>query len=452
MVQNMTQIACPNCRTPLQLHLKQLLDVSVDPGAKSRLLSGSLNHAHCPTCGFDGMISTPLVYHDPNHELLLTYVPVEVNLPKDEQERVIGQMINRVVDRLPAEDRKAYLLQPQAVLTMQGLVERILEADGITQEEIDAQREKIRLFEDLLRQPEDQLKPFVQDHDEEMDAAFFQLATLAIQSTQDQKSQEMLTARLNQAMEFSSFGQQLIQQEQEVQAAIESLQSEGSELSRERILSLMMDAPSEARVSALVSLTRPALDYTFFQLLTEKIEQADGEEKERLSELREQVLALTEEIDRLQEARAAERGALLEALVNAENTSEAVSQALPYVDELFMGTLEANLQAARDRNDEELLSKLMAVQEEILKQLQEAMPANLKFLQELIEMEDSEAAVALIQENNELIDDSLLNALLSAVQQLESAGRDSDAERVHGYYREALKASMQAKMNPKSVE
>jgi hypothetical protein len=415
-------------------------------------MSGSLNHAHCPTCGFDGMISTPLVYHDPNHELLLTYVPVEVNLPKDEQEQVIGKMINRVVDRLPSEDRKAYLLQPQAVLTMQGLVERILEADGITQEEIDAQREKIRLFENLLRQPEDQLKPFVEDHDEEMDATFFQLATLAIQSTQDQKSREMLTARLNQAMEVSSFGQQLVQQEQEVQAAIESLQSEGSELSRERILTLLEEAPSEARVSALVSLTRPALDYTFFQLLTEKIDGADGEEKERLSDLRQQILELTEEIDRLQEAQAAERGTLLEALLNAENTAEAVEQALPYVDELFMGTLEANLQAARERNDEQLLAKLTSLQEEILRQLREAMPENLKLLQELMDLDDSEAARAIIQENTELIDDAFLNALLSAVQQLEAAGRESDAERIHGYYREALKASMQSKMNPKPIE
>ena len=44
------------------------------------------------------------------------------------------------IQALPAEQRKAYLLQPQAVLTLQGMVERILQADGITREQLKGKR------------------------------------------------------------------------------------------------------------------------------------------------------------------------------------------------------------------------------------------------------------------------------------------------------------------------
>jgi hypothetical protein len=151
MAQSLTQIRCPNCSNPVQAQIMQLVDIDQDPSAKAHLLSGSHNHVQCGVCGYQGQVATPIVYHDPGKELLLTFIPVELGMPKDEQERVLGRLINQAIDRLSAEQRKGYLLQPQAVLTFQGLIERILEADGITKEEIEAQREKLRLFEDLLR-------------------------------------------------------------------------------------------------------------------------------------------------------------------------------------------------------------------------------------------------------------------------------------------------------------
>ncbi|MCK4692781.1 MAG: CpXC domain-containing protein, partial [Anaerolineales bacterium] len=113
MTQTMTQIQCPSCKSPIQAPLEQLIDVGDDASAKARLLSGSLNRVQCPACGFEGQISSPLVYHDPEHELLLTYFPIELNVPKNEQERIIGKIINQAVNRLPPEKKKGYLFQPQ---------------------------------------------------------------------------------------------------------------------------------------------------------------------------------------------------------------------------------------------------------------------------------------------------------------------------------------------------
>ena len=294
MVTNATQMLCPNCRSPIHAQIQQLVDVGQDPGAKARLLSGSFNHIQCSVCGFDGAVAVPIVYHDPQHELLLTYVPLEASMPKNEQERIIGQMIKRVSDQLPLAERKGYLFQPQSILTMQGLVERVLEAEGISKEEIDAQRATMRLFEKVLTLPEEQIETFVEENDAELDATFFQIAGLALQSTGDRKAAEAMGARLEKIIEFSSFGKKLRAQEEALKEATKSLQALAEEgLTHETLLDQLVEAPDENRVVALVNLTRPALDYSFFQLITERIDQAQSEEKEHLTSLRQQILEIT---------------------------------------------------------------------------------------------------------------------------------------------------------------
>ena len=447
MVSNTTQIQCPNCKSPIQAQIQQLIDVGQDPSAKARLLSGSINHIQCGVCGFDGAVGTPIVYHDPQHELLLTYVPLEASMPKDEQERIIGQLIKHVSDRLPPEERKGYLFQPQTILTLQGLIERVLEADGITKEEIDAQRATMRLFEEMLTTPDDQIETFVLEHDAELNAQFFQIAGLALQSTGDRQTTETMGARLEKIIEFSTFGQKLKAQEEALKDATESLQSLSEEgITREALLDLLVEAPDENRVVALVNLIRPALDYNFFQLLTERIDQAEGEEKEQLSALRQQILEITEELDRVQEARAAQAASLLKTLLEADDLDQAILQAMPVIDELFLGILKANQQAAEERNDEDLAKSLANIEERIRSIAQDSMPEGFRLAQQILETEDEEAALAILEQNKEAIDDNLLNALVSTIQQLEASEEKDSAERIQRIYKQALKISMQEKM------
>ena len=449
MVTSATQILCPNCRSPIQAQIQQLIDVGQDPGAKAQLLSGSLNHIQCGVCGFDGAVAVPIVYHDPQHDLLLTYVPIEASMPKNEQERIIGQMIKHVSDRLPPEQRKGYLFQPQTILTMQGLVERVLEAEGISKEEIDAQRATMRLFEKVLTLPEEQIETFVQENDAELDGTFFQIASLALQSTGDRKAQEAMGARLEQIIEFSSFGKKLKAQEEALKEATESLQALAEQgLTHETLLDLLVEAPDENRVVALVNLTRPALDYSFFQLITERIDQAQSEEKEYLTSLRQQILEITEELDRIQEARAAQSAALLKTLLDADDLDQALLQALPMIDDLFLGILHANLQDAEKRKDEALTKRLSAIEQRIRSLAQESMPEGLKLAQRLLEIEDEEEAIKLLEESKKAIDNDLLNALVSTVQQLEAGQEKEAAARIQKVYKHALKLSMQEKMNP----
>src|SRR6185369_10525983 len=155
------QITCPNCRQPFSAILEQIIDVSRDPQAKARLLAGRTNVVTCPNCGYQTMVSTPLVYHDATKELLLIYVPMELNLPRQEQERLIGSMSNAIMSSLPQDQRKGYLLTPKMMLSLQGMIEIILEADGITKDVIEAQRAKMRLVETFLQTDPDTLPELV---------------------------------------------------------------------------------------------------------------------------------------------------------------------------------------------------------------------------------------------------------------------------------------------------
>jgi hypothetical protein len=373
-------------------------------------------------------------------------MPVEIGLPKAEQERMIGQLINQAISLLPAEKRRGYLFQPQAVLTAQGLVERVLEADGITREQLDAQRSRVRLLEEVLRTPPEGLAGFAQSHDAELDETFFQLATVSLQAARDERAARALSERLEQVLPQTTYGKRILAREAEVRSAAESLSQLKEPLTRESLLDLLLEATDEQRQLTLASLARPALDYGFFQMLSERIERAEGPEREKLAGLRQRLLQVTQEIDAAQEARVAEAGALLQALLQAENLDEALAQALPGVDDLFLSLLAANLQAAQQRGDSKTLEKLLEIERRLREIIRETLPPGLQLAQEVLDESDEGAAQGRIEAAGEALDDDFLNTLLSMVQRLEGAGDAEGASRVQRLHRYAVGVSMRRKI------
>src|SRR5688500_5290405 len=146
-----TQIACPRCHQMISANIEQLFDVTQDPQAKQRLLGGISNTARCPHCGYQGRLATPIVYHDADKELLLTYFPPELSVPINEQEKIIGPLIKQVMDRLPPEKRKGYLLNPTPNLTNEPMLQTILGKDGIQPEILKKQRKGVTLIKNLLQ-------------------------------------------------------------------------------------------------------------------------------------------------------------------------------------------------------------------------------------------------------------------------------------------------------------
>lgn len=446
MARSLTQIRCPNCQTPIQAEIEQIVDAGLDPAAKARLLSGGLNFIRCPNCGYEGQLATPLVYHDPEKELLLTYMPAEIGMKKDEQERVIGRLINKIVDRLPQEARKGYLLQPKASLTLRGMAEQILEADGVTKEDIEAQQEKLRLFQELMRVPEDNLETFISEHEEQLTEEFFQLASVALQTAGTEESVNAAAQKLDRALRLSGVGKKLEARIAELRTAAESLEQLGKDLNRERLLDLMLEAPSDERLVALANLTRQLVDYAFFQQLSERMEGAQGEELAKLEATRSRLLEITQQIDDAQKARAMQAARMLQSLVEAEDLDRAIEAALPAVDELFLETLRANISAARESDEADVLGRLEQIQAKINDIIRQSLPPSLELLQRVLDIDDLEAAKQALTDDADKIDYEFLSTLLNAVSQLESGGALEEAERVRQLHRHAMGLSMRRRM------
>lgn len=445
-----TQIACPRCRQMIPAQIEQLFDVSADPGAKQRLIGRVSNYAHCPSCGFEGPLSTPIVYHDNDKELLLTHFPSELGLPVNEQERLVGPLITQVMNRLPAEKRKGYLLRPQSFLTFQTLIEKILEKDGVTKEMLDEQQKRLNLIQRLMQaiSPEvrtELIKQEAAQLDETFFALFNRLTEAAAASGQQQNVQAM-AALQQELLANSEYGRKLQAQMGELEEAVKTLQEAGQGLTREKLIDIFIAAPNEARLRALVSLTRNGLDYSFFQVVTEKIDHSSGDERKKLEELREKVLDFTNQIDKATEEQMRQADKMIEALLAAPDIAQATAQNIAnFQNEAVVQVLETKLREAQQKNDVLRLQKL----QQIVEVLQQAStPPELELVNELVDAAGDDAALEdALKAHESEITEELTGMLASLMQQVEQQGTkdpnsDEIIKRLEKVYRAILKRSM----------
>ncbi|MDH5506432.1 MAG: CpXC domain-containing protein [Anaerolineae bacterium] len=446
-----TQVNCPNCRQPVLAEIQQLFDVNVEPQAKQLLLSGGFNLANCPTCGFQGNMATPLVYHDPEKELLLTFFPPELNVSRDDQEKTIGGLITKVVDNLPQEQRKGYLFSPQASLTLQGFMERILEGEGITRDMIEAQQKRVDLIQELIGLSDDGVVKKAQEVDELIDAEFFTLLNrLAQGSAQagDRAGYEKLVELQQKLLPVTTFGKELQQQSDALEAAATSLKEAGEGLTREKLLEIILQAPDDLHISALVSMARPGMDYEFFQLLTNRIDAAQGDDQQKMMTLRATLLELTGEIDKQIEARLALSKQNLDRLLEVDNIAQATMQNLAAIDEFFLQVLDTEFAAAKQANDQDRVGKLQQVIDVLQQAQQQAAGSGFDtaFLQELLEAPDEAAQEKILADRQADVTPEFVEALTGLLVQLEAGEDKATTEKVRSVYRASLRMSMQASM------
>jgi len=442
-----TQVSCPNCRSPITADIDQLFDVNQDSTAKQRFLSGAFNIVQCPVCGYQGSLATPLVYHDPDKELLLTFVPPELNLPRNEQERLIGGFINQVINKLPQEKRKGYLLNPQASLTTQSMVERVLEEEGITKEMIQSQQNRLNLIRRLAGVADEAARlELARQEDQMIDAEFFAILSRLMEAAAasgDQESARRLAELQNSLMPVTTYGQKLTEQTQEVQAIIEELRAMGKDVTRDKVLDLLLKSPTDMRLSVLVSLVRPLMDYSFFQLLSERIDRARGDGRTRLVEVRTKLLELTQEVDQQLALRKREAVSLIDELLQAGDIEKSIESNVGRIDEFFIQELNASLEEARRAGDLERSSKLGRIVE-IIQQM--SAPPELALLEEYLDLEDDASRQGFLESHDEYITPELLELLANIAVQTQSGNEPEFSERVQAANRQALRYAMSKKM------
>ncbi len=424
-------VTCPYCRAKFAAPIQRVVDVGQDPKLKVALLQGRLNVATCPQCGNTGMLNAPFIYHDPEKELALCFVPTELGLTATDQQKLIGDLTNAVLNSLPPEKRKGYLLQPKIFFSLQGLLDTILQADGVTKEMIEAQRARGELIYKLLDAKNDEhLKQLVEEHDAELDYEFFQTLTAAMETARadgkDDLAQRLLALR-TRLLDLTTVGKREAAQRK----AMESL---GEKVTREDLLQKMIGCKDEDQLQAYVALGRPLMDYTFFLALAEKINaaQAEGksEQAQRLTDLRTRILEIQARYDAEVAVALQWAADLLREILQSQDREAVVREHLAEIDDTFFAVLSANIAQAEEKGQKEIADDLRKVGDLIMGLLQESAPPEIRLINQLMQAEYPEGTKKALEENATQVTAELIKVMDFMVENLEQVGRSEAAQRL----------------------
>jgi hypothetical protein len=422
------QTSCPNCNQPVVAEIYQVVDVKQDPRLKELLLAGRLNLTQCQVCGFQGQLPAPLIYHDREKELLLTFTPPDATKTLEEKERLLAPLLKQITESLAPEERKGYLFQPQAMLTMNNLVKNILLADGITEEMIQAQQDQMRLLETLLTVDKERLVQEVKDNQEKLGREFFALfAEIAqqVMASGDEESIKKISQVQEVLMEETEIGRSIKTEAEEIKAATQALESLGNNLTRASLLELIINAPNDERIKAYAGLVRPAMDYEFFQMFTERIESSESGPRKDLVDRRNLLLSITQEIDQQVNERVEGAKELIDSILSSDSIEEEVVKNIASIDQIFIQVASAELKAAQesDPQREEKLHQLL----QVIQQL--STPPELDAIEKLMGVsEDEDALNQMIAALDDQMATNIINYLTSIITNYEQQISTEDPE------------------------
>ncbi len=405
---NAIQITCPQCGNVYQTPLRTVIDVGQNPQLRQAFLAGQINLAICPKCQTGGLIEVPLVYHDPAAEFLAIYFPPQLNIPEMERQKMIGELTQGLMRSLPPEQRKGYFLNPRQFSSRQSLTDAILGTMGISQEELDRQRKKMKFIDQLRVMADDPkgLEMMLKGRDAEVDYEFFLLLSNALQrasAMSDEKAVKQLQMLNDRLKTATSFGRRIAKQE-EMLASLREVKS--AEEFFERVVTADPDT-----LEAIAVASRPLLDYAFFQKLTQRIEAATGAERDRLIRLRDRLLDITQQMDEAMKADMQEASILLQELLASPEPRSAVREHAAEIDDVFMAVLSANMREAERRNARAALERMAVIHDEIMAMFEEAMPPELQLINELLRAETLEETRDLLRENRTAITPAMLDLM-----------------------------------------
>jgi hypothetical protein len=418
---------CPQCGFRFAAPVHPVIDAGKNPAMKRRFLQGKLNVAICPQCGNQGLVNATFLYHDPEQEMLLAFMPQDLQLRNQDEQRIIGDLTNSLLASLPPEERKGYLLQPKTFLTIQSLIKEVMAAEGITDEVIEAQAAKARLVGRFLSAAsQEELQELISENEDELDYEFFQV----------------LTAMMEEATEDGQ--PQLARQLGALRAALAKMSSKGREaaaqvdvgesLSREELLERIVQTSDQAELEQLVTVARPLLDYSFFQALTARIEKAQqegrGEEAERLKKTRSRILDIAARLDKQAKAAIQQAADLLGEAIQSDDPETLLRERLEQIDNIFLLVLSANLQEAERQGQNEAVEVLQKISETTFRLLEERMPPELRFVNQLLRLPYPEGTRQLMESQREMLTPQLIDGLKHFIDSLRDEGQLEGAQHV----------------------
>jgi hypothetical protein len=330
------------------------------------------------------------------------------------------------------------------------MVETILEGDGITKEMLDAQQKRLTFLQRLLTtQTSEARVEIIKQEEALIDENFFNILSRLLEASMAQGDQQVargLASIQQEVLTNTAIGQEIKEQALETETAIKALQEASQKgLTRESLLDLLTTTKSDAALTTMISMARSGLDYQFFQILTERIDQAAEEDKQPLVDLREKLTRMTAEIDKAIQVQYSTARDLLEKIVAAPDVRKATEDSLELISDLFLEVLDTEIKLARQKADLGRSGKLQAIMAVI--QEASAPPPEVEFINQLVEAQTDEDRQRILQENSAMVTTELLGVMNNLIAQMEQQKQPAEIrDQVDKAYRAALRFSMQASM------
>jgi hypothetical protein len=432
------QITCPQCQSRFAAEIYQIIDVGLNPDLKQMLLNGYLNVAVCPNCRTATQVSAPLLYHDPEHELFMVHVPMELNLNQIERERLIGQLVKQTVDSLPPEQRRGYMLQPQTVLSMQSFMEKVLETEGITPEMIARQRKQGELLQTMATADKEVVDILLKERYDEIDETFFSMLKASITAA-EQSNQEAQALRLinlqARLMRETDIGRRLEEQQKAIHAFRQDVKKAGDQLSPKLLLQhLLANLDDDVVTSGLLSMGQQALTYEFFSLLSEEIDKksqaGDRATAEKMTELRQELLDMQEALRQQSQQMLAHANETLQTILAAPDKEAAVRQQMEKIDDAFMYLLSASIAKADEEGQSVHALALRNVQSLIMNEVEQQAPPEIQLMNQIIRAESEEEQQQILSQHPEMASPQFLQMIAMVIGEVEAAGENALLERL----------------------
>lgn len=449
------QVQCPSCGTPYVVPIFSIIDLGLNPELKQPLLGGQINFAQCPNCGVGGPLAAPLLVHIPEKSWLGVLIPAESRISDIQKQKLIGDMTQTLMRKLPQEQRKGYMLQPRQYADPTRFTEQLWEFEGVSPETLRRQRAQSELLQSLLGLADDRkaLEIAVNRAKDLIDRQFFALLDrlMMMMNAQgaEQEAEHFLTLR-TALMELTPAGKQVAAQQERIRAVLQQITPE---MTRSGLLDLLVDlwaqpddgATGPGRdVGAAVIMGVPSLfDYQFLLELSERLEATtDPARKQDLEQIRQLVTTAQEQVQQSRQMLVQQSQQLLQEILGAEDLDAALRDYAPYIDEMFLSLL-ANTIAQADRNKSTAAARrLRQIYDKALAILQEGLPPAMQLINRLLVAAETKADLnQALEENRAALTPEFVAALRDVEAEMRETGRAELADRV-----KSIRAQISLKM------
>ncbi len=427
------QLTCPACGSPVRAQIFTIIDVTAQPEMKQALLAGQLNLALCQKCGTATMIGAPMIYHDAAKQLCLVYFPQELNARPEEQEQFIGDATNMLLQNLPANTPRGYLLTPRRFMSLGSLVDAILEADGIPREALEQQRKRVDLISTLASalENEAQFTQMVDQHAAELDYEFFATLGAFIEASRQEGRNEavqVLTALQEKLVDLTGFDGEMEDgvSDVDLKEAIERLQNVEDE-----------------NLEEVVAELRPAIDYTFFAAWTDQIEalekgsKAEKDRAKHLTDRRTHILEIVERLDKEAQAMFEAGADVLRKLLAASDPEAELRASASQIDEAFMLVLSANIAAAQRAGQSDMVERLESLAVLAGQIIDESLTPEERFIGQLLMAETPQESTKLLRQNAAQVTTDFVKQLNELADEQAKRGAQDRSDRLRQLAREA---------------